>query len=105
MILVGRYNHNALHALGATVVKDLPDGNTEVLPDGLDISGYQTMLTQIAAIMLDKEATGAIDSDKFVRLLFEINFDQENRVRTLEGRPAITRAQYRTALINTYKAL
>ena len=41
----------------------------------------------------------------FDRLMFEINFDQENRVRALEGKAAITRLQYRNALINVYKGL
>jgi hypothetical protein len=54
----------------------------------------------------DELASGAIDTpDKMDRLWFEVNFDQENRVRTLEGRASVTRAQYRAALINTYKGL
>lgn len=32
------------------------------------------------------------------RLSFDVNFDQENRIRSLEGKQAITRAQYRAAL-------
>jgi hypothetical protein len=43
--------------------------------------------------------------DGLDRLWFEVNFDQENRVRALEGKAAITRAQYRDALINRWKAL
>ena len=43
--------------------------------------------------------------DKTQRLLFEINFDQENRVRALEGKSAITKTQYRDALINVWKGL
>jgi hypothetical protein len=38
-------------------------------------------------------------------LNFAINFDQENRIRTLEGRPQITRAQYFNALVNVFKGL
>lgn len=39
------------------------------------------------------------------RVLFELNFNQENRIRALESRPAITRAQYRAALIALVKQL
>lgn len=39
------------------------------------------------------------------RLWFEVNFNQENRVRVLEGKAAITRVQYRDALIAIYRAL
>jgi hypothetical protein len=39
------------------------------------------------------------------RLNFEVNFDQENRIRTLAGQPSITRAQYLNALKNIYKVL
>lgn len=42
-------------------------------------------------------ATRSVDAQD--RLIFEINFDQENRIRALESKPAITKAQYRTALI------
>lgn len=52
---------------------------------------------------LDERAVTAIDGKD--RLQFEINFDQESRLRVLEGRPAITRAVYRDALIARWKAL
>lgn len=54
---------------------------------------------------IEKEAADAIDSDKVKRLLFELNFDQENRLRVLEGSGAITKLQYKNALITRYKAL
>ncbi len=57
----------------------------------------------------DREATrdfgGEFEIDRIKRLLFEINFDQENRIRVLEGAPAITKAQYKAALINLLKTL
>ena len=53
----------------------------------------------------DDEATRKLADDKVVRLLFEINFEQENRLRNLQGQQSITRAQYRNALIATYKSL
>lgn len=45
------------------------------------------------------------EGDKIRRLVFLIEFDQENRIRVLEGKPQITAAQYRDALIARYKAL
>ena len=56
----------------------------------------------------DEEASRAAadtSTDKAKRLLFEINFNQENRIRVLEAKPAITRIQYRDALIALYKTL
>lgn len=44
-------------------------------------------------------AIGAVD-----RLWFEVNFNQENRIRVLELKVPITKAQYRDALIAAYKA-
>ena len=51
----------------------------------------------------DEIAQAAVDGKD--RLLFEVNFDQENRLRALEGKTAITRAQYRDALIARWKLL
>lgn len=48
----------------------------------------------------EKRAERAIDA--LDRLQFEHLFDLENRVRALEGRFAVTRAQYRNALINRW---
>lgn len=45
------------------------------------------------------------DPDRMQKLNFEVNFDQENRIRVLEGKQPITRAQYRNALANVYKTL
>lgn len=50
---------------------------------------------------LDAEFVGS----KIGRLIFEINFDQENRIRVLEGKQAVTKAQYLAALKDRYKAL
>lgn len=46
-----------------------------------------------------------LESDRIRRLIFEIEFDQENRLRTLEGRSQITRAQYRDGLLPRYKLI
>ena len=51
----------------------------------------------------DNVATRAADNAD--RLWFEVNFNQENRVRVLEGSPQITKAQYRDALFAAYRAL
>ena len=52
---------------------------------------------------LNEIAADEVDSRD--RLLFEINFDQENRIRQLEGRQTVTRAAYRGALIQAWKDL
>lgn len=45
---------------------------------------------------LDAEKDARVANEDFLQ--FEIHFDLENRVRALEGKSAITRAQYRAAL-------
>jgi hypothetical protein len=52
---------------------------------------------------LDARAQRSIDTTD--RLLFEVNFDQENRIRALEGKAAVTKIQYRDALIERWKLL
>lgn len=44
-------------------------------------------------------------ADGVDRLLFDVLFTHENRIRVLEGSAAITQAQFRTALINRWKVL
>lgn len=51
------------------------------------------------------ELDGELDAKKILRLVFEIDYDQENRLRAQEGKAQITRAQYRDALIAKYKTL
>jgi hypothetical protein len=53
---------------------------------------------ELAALFVDR-------TDDISRMLFEITFNHENRIRTLQGQGALTRAQYKTALINFYKSL
>ncbi len=60
-------------------------------------------VTPDAATIQDTRAQADVDGKD--RLLFEINFDQENRIRALEGKAAITRATYRDALITRWKQL
>lgn len=50
----------------------------------------------LTAAELDARKEARLDATD--RLQFEVLFNLENRVRVLEGRAAVTRAQYRTAL-------
>lgn len=63
----------------------------------------QADIDVVLAPSADVRAARAVDAED--RLLFEINFDQENRIRALEGKAATTRAQYRDALITRWKQL
>lgn len=56
-----------------------------------------------SAALRDLQAAAAVDGVD--RLQFEHLFDLENRMRAQESLAAITRAQYRTALINRWKAI
>lgn len=51
------------------------------------------------------DAEGARAVDAIDRLDFEVDFDQENRIRALELKAPITRSQYRDALIARWKVL
>jgi hypothetical protein len=64
-----------------------------------------TWTAEYAAAKPDVDAAAALDGGKLARLLFEIVFDQENRIRVLAGQAAVTRAQYRAQLIAVLKAL
>jgi hypothetical protein len=60
---------------------------------------------QISAALKDTENTNLIQNDKLAKLLFEIAFDQENRLRTQAGQPTITRAQYRNGILALWRNL
>jgi len=72
------------------------DPETEVL------SGPTYEIGETVVETFSKRAKTAeeLDADKDSRLSrhdmlsFEVNFDQENRIRALEGRQAVTKAQY-----------
>ncbi|MFQ5783619.1 MAG: hypothetical protein ACE5H8_02195 [Alphaproteobacteria bacterium] len=53
----------------------------------------------------DADFAPAFEEGRTARLLFDISLDQENRLRALEGRAAVTRAQYRGALVARLKGL
>jgi hypothetical protein len=81
-----------------------PAGSTEV-PTPPDHAGYQTWNGSAWVDIADRPGREAddhlastIDVDRTLRLIFELNFDQENRIRVLEGLGTITKAQYRNAL-------
>lgn len=52
----------------------------------------------------EAEAQGALDADKVRRVFAKVAFEQENRIRALEGRPAVTAGQFKQYLIDEYKA-
>lgn len=76
----------------------------EFLPDG-----HPDLVFVETAEEKDSREVAEVDSafqlSRVQRLIFLIELDQENRIRALEGRPAITTAQYRDALIVRYKVL
>lgn len=58
----------------------------------------------------ESDFKGQFEDDRLRRLIFEIEFDQENRLRVLEGRPTLPddatgRGQYKMALLNLLKTL
>lgn len=61
--------------------------------------------SDVIASELEREAIAEIESTKLLKLIFNINFDQENRLRITEGNPTITKDQYRSALIAEYKTI
>ena len=77
--------------------EELPDDHPDVIAF---LNPPPPTQEQLAA-----QAEARLDADRFNRLLFELNFDQENRIRALEGRPSVTKLQYKTALANVYKTL
>ena len=53
----------------------------------------------------DREIKSSFEASRVERLLFEINFDQENRLRVIEGSPSVTKTQYKNALKTVLKTL
>ena len=82
-----------------------------VVPQRTDVysawggNAWQPEAPAVTTARIDASALAAITSDKTVRTFFEAFYDLESRVRVLEAKPTITKAQYRTALLNVYKAL
>jgi hypothetical protein len=80
-------------------------------PTNLDRKAYEAWLAAGNTPLPDdtpiptKDDLAAAASDAIDRLQFDVLFNQENRIRALEGKAAITRAQYRDALIARWKVL
>ena len=53
----------------------------------------------------NEEAITQLSKDNLRKVLFEINFDQENRLLALEGKSAMNRVQYRNKLVGIYKTV
>lgn len=77
------------------------DPTIEVLIGPIDTVGA----TQVTRTWSKRSKTAQeLDTDKQVKidaltkLWFDVNFDQENRIRVLEGKSTITRTQYLNAL-------
>ena len=68
---------------------------------------YTVRAKTAAEIDQEKEAEAVLELDgrKATRLVARVLLDQENRLRQLEGKPAVTPAEYRTSLIAAFKAL
>lgn len=69
----------------------------------IDVAEYETYIasSQYEEDVINKDI-GITKKDK---MLFEIDYDQENRVRVLEGKANITKQQYKNAIITIYKTL
>lgn len=80
------------------------DCANDVTPETHDFDGSEFITKPPVPVKTaDEVAAEAVSG--LGRLLFEVNFNQENRVRALEGKTAITRVQYRDALIAFWKGL
>lgn len=96
---------------GAGAEATLPPGATEVATppehgvlqtwDGAqwnDVVGRED-------IEAETDMKGSFEDNRVARLLFEINYDQESRLRVLEGLGTVTKVQYRDALKALLKTL
>jgi hypothetical protein len=88
---------------GTFVITEFPGG----VPSQVTQDGWTAEYAAFVAGggLLDQSATSDLDATKMLQLNFAVNFDQENRIRTLEGKPTITKAQYRAALVTVWKSL
>ncbi len=102
-----------LHLVPDAIFKNSLDNEDGVIVEKWLDPRPQPTQAEIAAVTdqevidseLDIETSRVVGVSKRDRLLFEINFNQENRVRSLEGLSLITRAQYKTAIKKLYKTL
>lgn len=73
-------------------------GNT---PLPADPAPNQTQLDQRLTNLIDLQCDGHLET----RFNFEIDFDQENRIRVLENKQPVTKLQYKNAIINRFKQI
>lgn len=69
------------------------------------IPAWRAMTQAESDLVRTTEMNFLIDDSRMQKLNFEVNFDQENRIRALETRPSINRTQYRDALAAAYRQL
>jgi len=84
---------------------DIPCSQRPSLYATWDGIQWQPEQPATATARIDAESLADIQRDKLVRMLFEILYDHESRLRVLEVKPTITKPQYRNALLTIYKAL
>ena len=82
------------------LVASWADGRT--IPTDVEINAEQVVF--LAEDSDEHELTKALRS-KRQQLLFEMNYDQESRLRVLGGSPAITKPQYKAGILVVWKTL
>lgn len=73
-------------------------GVSEKGRNDMGASRWKSAAERDLGIQFDRRIT----SDPILRTLFEVMFEQENRLRVLENRPAVTRAQALASLRSTF---
>lgn len=87
---------------GAVRIVEFPGGIPSQADQDTWTAEYEAFV--VAGGLKEREVDRQFQATTIQRLIFLIEFDQENRIRVLEGGPQITIAQYRDALIARYKA-
>jgi hypothetical protein len=88
---------------GVLTIVEFPGGVPSMVDQAAWTAEYQAWIA--ANGLTDQMCDQTIDAEKMTRLNFEINFNQENRLRAVEGKPAITKLQYRDALKAVWRTL
>ena len=88
---------------GTMTLVEFPGGVPDQATQDSWISEYTAFVA--GGGLQDISAARDMEETSLARLSFEVLFDQEKRLRVLEGKPAITKLQYRNALIAVWKTL
>jgi hypothetical protein len=88
---------------GVIKVVEFPGGIPPQADQDLWTSEYEAFVA--AGGLKEREASDGLQIDTFKRLIFEVMFNQENRIRVLEGKLPVNRSTYRDNLIALYKTL